>query len=81
MELIGYPTDFDEKEGLLPINIQDLQLIASPNELNKLARFLIECSEKIEKNTFDSESIELLESKQNPKTGIWIQVLPKEQEG
>ncbi|HEY9031297.1 MAG TPA: hypothetical protein VIM93_08040 [Kangiella sp.] len=75
MELIGYPTEFNEEEGLVPIDIQDLQIKASPKELNQLAAFLIKCSKQLERNTFDDESIELIDSKPNPKTGIWIQVL------
>ncbi|MCW8857451.1 MAG: hypothetical protein OQJ95_08820 [Kangiella sp.] len=81
MELIGYPAEFNEEEGLVPIDIQDLQIKASPKELNRLAQFLIECSKQIELNTFDNESIELIDSKPNPKTGIWVQVLAEKQEG
>lgn len=78
MELTGYPAESNEEEGLVPIDIQDLQIKASPKELNQLAQFLIECSKKIDQNTFDDESIELKDSKPNPKTGIWIQVLSDE---
>ncbi|MBD3652761.1 hypothetical protein [Kangiella sp.] len=81
MELIGYPTEFNEDEGLIPIDIQDLQIKATSEELNKLANFLIECSNQIERNTFDDESIELIDSKPNPKTGIWVQVLAEREEG
>lgn len=81
MELIGYPTEFNEDEGLIPIDIQDLQIKATSEELNKLANFLIECSNQIKRNTFDDESIELIDSKSNAKTGIWIQVLAEREEG
>jgi hypothetical protein len=40
MHLTCYPTVWDESKGLVPVAIQELQIVASPDELKALARFL-----------------------------------------
>lgn len=75
MQLTGYPREFKEKEGLLPIEVQDLQISGSHEELERLAKFLLECSNKMKIDSTVNDSIELIDSRPNAKTGVWIQVL------
>jgi hypothetical protein len=74
MRIVGYPTEWNEREGLQPIDIQDIQIHASIDELNELSTFLKECAENFKGGKSEAVSIELSDSKPNPKTGISITV-------
>ena len=75
MKLVGYPTEWNEEEGLLPIDVQDVQFIASVEELNLLSDFFKECAELQARGNLEPQSIELGDSKPSPKTGISIIVM------
>ncbi len=72
MRVIGYPTEFKKEEGLQPIDIQDIQIQASIDELVELSTFLNECIHKFKGGQLESRSIELGDSKPNPQTGIYF---------
>ena len=74
MKIVGYKTEWDEVEGLQPIDIQDIQIEATIEELNRLSKFLKECSESQGDGESALKSIELADSKPKPKTGISIMV-------
>ncbi len=74
MRLTCYPTKLDEDEGLLPIEAQDLQITASPEELRTLAAFLSEAATVLELQP-DSKPYQAFgDSKPNPQTGIGVLV-------
>ncbi len=75
MELTGYKRDFSPGEGLLPIEIQDLQITANAAELEELAEFLHSCAKKLKKEKVVNESVQLPDSRPDPQTPVWLQVL------
>jgi len=74
MRLTCYPTVWDEAKGLVPVEAQDLQITASPNELRAFAKFLNESAAVLEVRPTSSQSETFEDSKPNPKTGISISV-------
>lgn len=74
MRLTCYPTAFDDEEGLLPIEAQDLQATASPDELRALAGFLREAAAAIDLHPGSKAYQEFGDSKPNPQTGIGVMV-------
>ena len=75
MRVTGYPTEWDEADGLQPIEIQDVVISASPGELRALANLLTSVASQLEAPGFSSQSIELPDSKPSPQTGISFMVL------
>ena len=78
MRIVGYATDWDEKEGLQPIDIQDIQIYASIDELNQLRTLIKKYIENYKEGKSEDISIELPDSKPNPKTGISIMIAAAE---
>jgi hypothetical protein len=77
MEIVGYPTKWNELEGLQPIDLQDIQIQATERELKILADFFRRCAEELENQGMSSpRSIELQDSKPGTETGISILVSP-----
>ena len=76
MKVAGFPTEWDEQEGLQLIDIQDLQIEANSEDLDRLSIFLKECSESHKNGSLGPRSVHFGDSKPNPKTGITITVLP-----
>jgi hypothetical protein len=72
MRIVGYPTEWNEAEGLQGIDIQDVQIYATIEELNQLYAFLKESLQRREEGKSQTLSIELPDSKTNPQTGINI---------
>lgn len=79
MRLVGWPTKYSEEEGLLPIDLQDVDFHGTPEELRALAEFLEKAADKLaeaEKAKQDlNVGIDFGDSKPNPKTGIWVNVV------
>ena len=75
MKLTGYKREFSPEEGLLPIEIQDLQITADAEELEALADFLLNCAKELKKHNVINEAINLPDSRPDPQTPVWIQVL------
>ena len=76
MKIIGYPTEWNEEEGLLPIEIQDIQIYANEKELKQIAALFDQSAKEYKIN--NKQSLELKDSKTNPKTGINIMVVSSE---
>jgi hypothetical protein len=55
--------------------IQAIQITADAEELEALADFLINCSKKLKKQKVINEAINLPDSRPDPQTPVWIQVL------
>lgn len=75
MELTGYKREFSPSEGLLPIEIQDLQIIADEAELEALAEFFQSCAKKLKNEKVVNETVQLPDSRPDPQTPVWLQVL------
>ena len=75
MRVTGYPTEWDETTGLLPIEIQDVVISAPPTELRALAAFLESVASQLEAQDVAKRSIVLPDSKPHPHTGIKFMVL------
>jgi len=74
MRLTCYPTEWDERKGLVPVEAQDLQITASPAELRELARFLAESAAFLEQRPNEQQYETFPDSKQNAKTSISVSV-------
>ena len=75
MELTGYQREFLPGEALLPIEIQDLQVTASAEELESLASFFLDCAKKLKNQKVVNETLSLADSRPTPQTPVWIQVI------
>lgn len=79
MRLIGWPTLFDKEQGLLPIDLQDVDVVATSEELRVLAKFLEQAADKISQtkqgDVVKSIGIDFSDSKENSQTAIWINVV------
>ena len=72
MRINGYPTEWNEEEGLLPIELQDVVFSANAEELRKLAAFFKEIASEAESPKEVRQSIVFGDSKPNPKKVIRI---------
>lgn len=74
MQIRGYATDWDETEGLQPIELQDVLLVTNMGELRKLAEFIADFINDPKRSNEFTKSVKFGDSKPNPKTGIRISV-------
>ena len=66
-------TVWKEAEGLLPVEVQDIDIHLSTEELTRLTTFLIIAASKNASHSIPQElSIDFADSKENPKTGITV---------
>lgn len=49
MEIHGYAKEERDVENLIPSELAEITLVASPDELRRIAKFLEHCAGKIEK--------------------------------
>ncbi len=75
MKLTGYSREWNHEEGLQSIEVQDLQIQGTQEELQQMADYILECSKKLSAGHSELPGIELEDSRPNPKTGISIYVL------
>lgn len=79
MRIVGWPSNFDKEEGLSPIDLQDVDFLANPDELRALAKFLEQAADKVSQASQENKKlnigIDFSDSKTNPQTGIWINVV------
>jgi hypothetical protein len=71
MRLIGWPTNWSPDEGLLPVEIQDVDVHASVEELKQLAALF---SAAAAAATGSELSDDFGDSKPNAETGIGVTV-------
>jgi len=74
MRIIGLPTTWSEEDGLQPIDVQDIDVIVTSSELDALANFFVRAAKTLRESGPAEASKEFLDSKLNPKTGIWLNV-------
>lgn len=79
MRLTGWATTYSADDGLLPTELQDLDLRASSDELRKLARFLAQAADQLDVAMANKSSLNLgidfSDDKPNAQTGIWVNVI------
>jgi hypothetical protein len=79
MRFVGWPTKFNTEDGLVPIDVQDIDLYASANEIRTLASFLMGAADQLEhaelKNEELNVGIDFGDSKSDAQTGIWINIV------
>ena len=71
MRLVGWPTKWDPEEGLLPVEIQDVDIHASVEELKQLAALFSAAATKASGSELSDD---FGDSKPDPKTGIGFTV-------
>jgi hypothetical protein len=49
VEIHGYAKEEQDAENLIPAELAEITLVASPDELRRIAKFLENCAGKIEK--------------------------------
>ncbi len=79
MRLSGYPSSWTPEEGLVPVDVQDIDVHASPEELRALSKFFAEAAIAMElalseKRDF-RRSIDFPDDKPNPQTPICVDVV------
>ncbi len=79
MRLSGYPSSWSPEEGLVPVDVQDIDVYASPEELRSLSKFFAEAANAMElalaeKRDF-RRSIDFRDDKPNPQTPICVDVV------
>lgn len=74
MRITILPTEWDEHNGLVPIDAQDIDIRATREELQQLAQFLSNCAQKANHPSFDEDTIQFGDSKPKPKTGISLTI-------
>ncbi len=68
MRLICLPSSWNAQEGLIPVELQDIDIHATKAELRALITFLASVAEQAK------ISIDFGDSKPDAQTGIWINV-------
>jgi hypothetical protein len=71
MRLVGWPTEWNPEEGLLPVEIQDVNFYASAEELKQLASLFLAAAAQADGSAVSNE---FSDSKPNPKTGIGVTI-------
>lgn len=74
MRLVGLPTEWKLEEGLLPLDVQDVDIHATPDELQRLADFFGAAAASAATAESSELSLEFADSKPDAQTGIWVTV-------
>ncbi len=78
MRVTGYATNWNADEGLMPIDIQDLIIEGTSDELKALSAFVARAAEAAQEsragNAEFRETIDFPDDKPDPKTPICITV-------
>ncbi len=72
MRLVGLPTEWNPDEGLIPIDVQDVDIHATPEELQRLADFFSAAATSAATSNSSEFSLEFSDSKPNAKTGSLV---------
>lgn len=79
MRLVAWPSTWKEEEGLLPIDVQEIDLIGTPDEIRSIAAFLVDAASQLEASSADCDAfeigIDLGDSKPNPQTAVYVNVV------
>jgi hypothetical protein len=79
MRVNGYLTSWSSEEGLTPVDVQDIEFFATPEELRLLAKFFAEAADEMESALSEKHdfrrSIDFPDDKPNPQTPICVDVV------
>jgi hypothetical protein len=83
MHLVGWPEEWNNKEGLTPVYLSDIDLHASPEELRALAKFFEKAANKVEVAIRSREEarVEITFPNPNPRPGIPLVVSVVHEQG
>jgi hypothetical protein len=79
MRLTGWPTKWNREEGLLAVDMQDVDIHGTPEELRALADFLVRAAGEAarardERREYRS-AVDFPDDKPNPQTPICVEVV------
>jgi len=72
MRLVGLPTEWNPDEGLIPVDVQDVDIHATTEELQRLADFFGAAAASAATADSSKFSLEFADSKPDAQTGIWV---------
>lgn len=79
MRITGWPSYWNEADGLLPVETQEVDLRATPSELRALAQFLTIAADELEAAQLRGEdyrsSLDFSDDKPQPPTPIVFEVI------
>lgn len=79
MRLVGWPANYDKDEGLQPLEIKDIDLHGTAEELRVLSQFLEQAAFQLDQAKTSNQElnigIDFEDDKPNSETGIWVNVV------
>jgi hypothetical protein len=79
MRITGWPLHADSDGYILPVNLADVDFHGTPQELRKVASFLLGAAAELEVATQSDVAlnigIDLDNSNQHPEVGLWVNVV------
>ena len=82
MRVTGWPSYWNESEGLLPVDLQDVDIRGTPSELRSLAQFLVNAADELEVAQRDHASyrsaVDFADDKAGAQTPIVFEVIDDE---
>ena len=78
MRMVAWPSSWKEDEGLLPVEVQEIDLMGTPEEIRSISMFLAEAARLLEADADGKQfecGMDLGDSKSDAKTGIHINVV------
>ena len=74
MRLVGLPTEWKPDEGLFPVDVQDVDIHATPDELQRLADLFCAAATSAATSNSSEFSLEFADSKPDAQTGMWVTI-------
>ena len=74
MRIVALPTKWNEAEGLVPIDAQDIDVYATATELDALAGLIARAAQTMRETGRCDVSLDFGDSKPNAQTGIWVTI-------
>jgi len=79
MRITGWPLHADSDSCILPVNLADVDFHGTPQELRKIADFLLGAATQLEVATQSDVAlnvgIDLDNSNPHPEVGLWVNVV------
>jgi hypothetical protein len=79
MRITGWPLRADSEGCILPVNLADVDFHGTPQELRKIAAFLLGAAAELEVATRSDVAlnvgIDLDNSNPHPEVGLWVNVV------
>ncbi|HEX8479114.1 MAG TPA: hypothetical protein VF663_12305 [Telluria sp.] len=79
MRITGWPLNADSDGCILPVNLADVDFVGTPQELRKIAEFLLGAADELEVATQNDVAlnvgIDLENMYPHPEVGLWVNVV------